>query len=113
MKIKLDVFQKEILVIKGSYDSVIKRYPWVEDAEVGNALGLTFWEIVEDKLRLYVWIRAKQPEMLNTIAHEAMHLTNRIFQSIGYDSEYGNEEPQAWVVGYLTQEIAKAYGVGK
>ena len=39
------------------------------------------------------------------VAHEALHITNRIFNDIGYTLDPLNDEPQAYFLDWLTDEI--------
>jgi len=50
----------------------------------------------------------EKPMCLNTIAHEAVHITNKLFDYIGYTPEIDNDEPQAYMVDYIVNETVKA-----
>lgn len=42
---------------------------------------------------------------INAIAHECVHLTNYRLKSIDYKFDYDNDEPYAYLLGYLCQTI--------
>ena len=44
---------------------------------------------------------------LATLAHEATHLTNFIFSSVGQELDVVNDESQAYLTGYLAQSFAE------
>jgi hypothetical protein len=48
-------------------------------------------------------------EIIATIAHEAVHACNTIFESKGIRLDVNNDEPQAYFVDYLVKEIYKCY----
>lgn len=46
-------------------------------------------------------------ETINTIAHEAVHIANWRISRIGFKYDYENDEPFAYLVGFITEEIYK------
>lgn len=51
-----------------------------------------------------------------TIAHEAVHMTNRLFSMVGAKLDSDNDEPQAYMVTFFVEAILEAQhklGVGK
>ena len=42
-----------------------------------------------------------------TIAHEALHLSNRILHDINHTPTFINDEPQAYLLGWIVKEIYK------
>lgn len=42
---------------------------------------------------------------LGTIAHEAFHASNMIFDQVGALPDIDNDEPQAYLIGYITDLI--------
>jgi hypothetical protein len=47
------------------------------------------------------------PETINTIAHESVHIANWRMSRIGFKYDYENDEPFAYLVGFITEEIYK------
>ena len=47
--------------------------------------------------------------LVETIAHEAVHLTNFLFIRKGVKPDVDNDEPQAYLLGWFAGEIFKAY----
>lgn len=48
-------------------------------------------------------------ELIATIAHEAVHACNQIFNLIGATLDSNNDEPQAYLVDHIVKEIYKSY----
>lgn len=48
-------------------------------------------------------------ELADTIAHEADHLCNQLFQRIGARVEVDNDEPHAYLLGWIVQQITRVY----
>lgn len=42
---------------------------------------------------------------LSNIAHEIVHLKNHIFKTIGAQVDFDNDEPEAYLTGYLFDKI--------
>lgn len=48
-------------------------------------------------------------ELIATIAHEAVHACNTMFNAIGAKLDSDNDEPQAYLVDHIVKEIYRAY----
>jgi len=46
---------------------------------------------------------------VNTVAHECIHIKNRIFEHTDILHDFKNDEPEAYLVGWLVGELQKAY----
>ena len=47
--------------------------------------------------------------LIETIAHESLHLTSFLFLRKGIKPDLNNDEPQAYLLGWLVGEIYKVY----
>lgn len=45
----------------------------------------------------------------DTVAHEAVHIVNMVFKHAGIKYDPANDEPQAYLTGWIVGEIHKAY----
>lgn len=48
-------------------------------------------------------------ELADTIAHEADHLCNQLFKSIGATVDVNNDEAHAYLLGWVVKQITKNY----
>ena len=48
-------------------------------------------------------------ELADTIAHEADHLCNQLFKGIGATVDVNNDEPHAYLLGWIVKQITKNY----
>lgn len=48
-------------------------------------------------------------ELIATIAHEAVHACNTMFNCIGAKLDSNNDEPQAYLIDFIVKEIYKCY----
>ena len=48
-------------------------------------------------------------ELADTIAHEADHLCNQLFKSIGATVDVNNDESHAYLLGWIVKQITKSY----
>jgi hypothetical protein len=46
---------------------------------------------------------------VNTVVHEAVHILNRTYEHAGAKLDTKNDEPQAYLTGWIVDEIYKAY----
>jgi len=44
----------------------------------------------------------------NTVSHEAVHIKNRIFEHAGILHDPKNDEPEAYLLGWIVQKITEA-----
>lgn len=47
--------------------------------------------------------------ILGTIAHEAFHITNFIFESLGIKPDVNNDEAQAYLLSWIVEQVVKVY----
>jgi hypothetical protein len=48
-------------------------------------------------------------ELADTISHEADHLCNQLFKSIGATVDVNNDEPHAYLLGWTVKQITRNY----
>lgn len=58
----------------------------------------------EDKIILFISKDASQ----GLIAHESVHIVNLIFKNAHVELDIDNDEPQAYLMGWVVEEITKA-----
>ena len=74
-----------------TYDDVSAFYTSTELKGISN-----FWIVFKD---------TKQSLSLNTLGHEVVHMVNGIFKSRGIKLYLDNDEPQAYLTGWVTQTV--------
>ena len=50
-----------------------------------------------------------EADLIETIAHESVHLTSYLFKRKGIIPDVNNDEPQAYLLGWFVGEIYKVY----
>ena len=48
-------------------------------------------------------------DLISTIAHEADHIVSFIFKRVGIKLDLDNDEPHAYLLGYIVEQIYKIY----
>lgn len=89
-----------------------KKYkPSIVDADIlfdgVNCHGFVSMLPCEDddtRVRAYVMFVDDEAD-IGTVAHEATHLTNRIFMYLGLDLDSENDEAQAYLTGHFVQQF--------
>ena len=93
-----------VIVVSDNYQEVAKKYNLKENVDLYGA---------------FVWVKKKEvgaSEFLicidenisnHLIAHEVVHLVNAIFLQTGCELDRQNDEPQAYLTGWVFQQIEK------
>lgn len=73
-----------------------------------TAAAMTQLEFYNDNFLLVV-IDANHPLCLNTICHEVVHIKNRINDHAGIEHDPDNDEPEAYLSGWIAEQIENAW----
>jgi hypothetical protein len=107
------------IIISGDF---IKDYPEInkkfnqeftqEDNVLGMSQGRTGHSLIIVNVGRHrtIFPKAKvEIEIADTIGHECVHTCNRLFSNIGATLDQDNDEPQAYLVGWLIKQVTKNY----
>lgn len=95
--IKVPIYDyRVIIVVADTLKEVYKIYPDIDYEGKACVAEYTNYSIIA--------IPPYQPEI---IAHECVHLKNCIWKYIGYKPEANNDEVDAYLVGYLFDQVSK------
>ena len=84
---------------------------WVLPATGSDAFGSTTDSRDKDTQQQHIWIwvdagdvrhRADQAELVDTIAHEAVHVAGNILERCAIEQQASNGEPFAYLVGWVS-----------
>jgi len=100
-KINIPIYEFSLTIILAkNLSEVLKKYKL--DGEFGNFGALTF----EDKSRYRHYVVAfTDASHLSNIAHEIVHIKNYIFLGINAKIDLHNDEPEAYLTGWLFDNI--------
>lgn len=88
--------------------------------EAGKKIGIAFKPSANDCLGLAVrriesgageyaiFIKSHKRNSPDVVAHEALHLVNYVFEDRGVELSTSNDEPQAYMLGWVVEQIEKA-----
>lgn len=110
-KVYIPVYKGMLVVVVGEFEEVWKEYNLSDDPNIYDAL---VW-VKTDKeglITYYVAFRATNPRA-NVVAHEAVHLVNRVFRDRGVQLDVWNDEPQAYLTDWMVENIIGALAVIK
>jgi len=91
---------KFTIVIYNSDDDFQKKFKKIE---ILNFDGAVFYE--KDELFIVFSAEKKGYPTPGIIAHEAKHLVNNIFIEISHDLDRHNDEPEAYLLGWIVNRI--------
>lgn len=111
-KIKIPIYFGDFIIIydKDGWDEVNKKYQkklgW--DTPITYGYPACVFEDTFYSYTKYVAAFITKPTA-SIIAHEAVHLVNKIFKHRGVDLDLVNDEPQAYLTGWFVNEIDKFF----
>lgn len=117
--ITIDIYKKDVMVHFGDRDSLereLKQYNvtnlqeiigGITSASVGRSVAVT------DSGPFLLWMPRipVTSEEFGTLSHEIFHTVCFIMKGIGAEFSDDSEEPYAYLVGYLTEKILKAFKI--
>lgn len=64
--------------------------------------------VTDQNDKIYVFLRSKAS--MSIIAHEAVHIVNYVFKQAHISLDLDNDEPQAYLMGWVVDKIVKSIG---
>jgi len=92
------------IIVAKEFEKISKQYDF-ENSECAEAQVGTRQD--ENGIKEYVYIQ-RPSVTFGTIAHEAKHITNRIFRDRGQDLDPWNDEAECYLLGYIVNEIQES-----
>lgn len=110
----LDVYDTHLhcATNKRAWATLRRRYPGLVEAtpESAGLCRVATWHPKDGgmhEFHLVLWINLAQHktehELIDTCAHEATHAALSVMDHIGHDSRGTNDEPVAYLVGWITR----------
>jgi len=91
------------VILYDSSEEVSKKYSMADGKEGG------FFQVDDDHLNFVIGIKSNNGVI--AITHECEHIKNRIMYAIGYETNQLNDEPDAylvgWIAGFITDVLYK------
>jgi hypothetical protein len=108
-KLVVPVYEFDLLVYLGGtwpefYDAMVREKAL--SVIKGSKRTDSYAGFVSDDGAFRVWVQTDDP---STVSHEATHLSWSIMRAAGVPVCYSNEESQAYLIGYLSEEITKLF----
>lgn len=95
-------YGKLVMVLSDNWEEVNLKY-W---NDIGDQFAAAVFQRDIKNFPRYIVAFNGKPEG-KTIAHEVVHLVSHIFRDRGITMDPYNDEPQAYLTGFLFQEIEK------
>ena len=108
LQIDINIYESQVFVLRTRKDLL----------EMGKVFGIEFADRVGDEGattysmgdKQLIWLRSITP---GVVAHEATHAAHGILEYIGYEPNLGNDEAEAYLIGYIVEKIHQGYHVPK
>lgn len=97
-KIPIYDFYVEVTIFD-NFEEVKREYPGIITQSM---LGCTVEHIGYPRCKLII-----PSEGLDTISHEIEHVKNLVWKYIGYNTQAGNDEVDAYLIGFIFKETEK------
>lgn len=89
---------------KKSWDKGTVGYSYIDTSKNENKLN---------KFQPYLFVNIPKvidwADFCDTVAHEAVHTVDKVFEFSCIDTDYNNNEPYAYLLGYLVGQIVGFY----
>ncbi len=104
-QIKIPIYFGDLHIVKSNnIEKVNKKYKM----EMGNEYdAVTLKALNKNGSAMYLVVFRGKKICGSVIAHETTHLVNAIFEHCGIRLDITNDEPQAYLHGYLFKQIDK------
>lgn len=99
-KFKIPIYDYKVEVfIFDDIKEAVEAFPGIVDE---GMLGCTIEHINEPRCRL-----ALPSDRMSTVVHELEHVKNLVWKHIGYEVKVDNDEPDAYLMSYLFEQVEK------
>lgn len=104
-RINIPIYYGSLLIIDNTTKEYTKEIETKYNCETTDGYSAFVFENNKVKhFQLIVVITTLDPSV---IAHESVHLTNKIFNNVGQELDSYNDEAQAYLTGWLFDKIYK------
>jgi hypothetical protein len=115
-KIHIPVYGRTLELIESTtgMEEIFKKHDLASDPEGIYPVSTLFWyqeKIKGQDVTVFHIAMTKGQITPGVIAHEAFHLANMIFKYISAEPTFDNDEPQAYLIGWIVDECHKFYKV--
>ena len=112
------IYPRKLFIIKGSNKNKVitdnfvsrdgKSNLIVEDRDTSS--GSRTWSVMERFTGKFGFlVQLKRVKNTSELAHEATHVAFELFRDIGGIADEDNQEPFAYLVGWVTEQLLYAY----
>jgi len=91
------------VVLVDDMAEVVKKYYWIKEGDKYDGVAFVL-DPPKGTIKYVVVLRNKSPDI---IAHESVHICNMIFKEKGIKPDLENDEPQAYLTGWIVDKIMK------
>lgn len=114
--ISFGLYPRVLYVTKGNVNKKVYRDNFM--SRNGDDLNLDFngedgsctWSVIEKNSNTYGYlVRLHRVQGNNDLAHEATHVALELFRDIGAEVDIDNQEPFAYLVGWIVKQLSNVY----
>lgn len=113
-KIEIPIYNQELCLAfspKPEAEHFIKKYPELTNVFHNDDIiyGCAIKGYKKDRKRFYILLAESPIDKITPgiISHECFHMSSLILRDTGYIQDYQNEEPQAYLLQHITEEVFK------
>jgi len=111
-KIKIPIYRDKLILIQTKdFTNIPKKYK-IRKFNASGYSGLCY-RIYDKNKSLSVVILVRENTTPEIIAHESVHCVNYIYQENGIKLDLMNDEPQAYLLGWIIEQCHKYFKIKK
>jgi len=108
-------FTQLVILLSDDIERIRKELPPMEEEE--EVFAHCLYHHIKDKSAIFILLNPKhkywEDRMHGIIAHEVLHASCFVFYKAGISPDVNNDEPQAYLVEWMTQEVYKVIDEAK
>lgn len=118
---EMGIYPRTLYIVKGndkykviSENFLSREYEELEIEKRDDSDGSCMWSVVERNTDKFGYlVKLNRVESKGDIAHEATHVAFETFRDIGGVADEDNQEPFAYLVGWITNRLFEALNYKK
>ena len=111
--LKIPAYKAQITVVAGDHCDAGKLIPaWTGCVQGDGYMARTVFRVAGGKYPFQVFIHTRTIA-ISVIAHEAVHAASFIFDAMGCEADFNNDEYTAYLVQHICEEAENKFNVYK
>lgn len=101
----IEIYKKKLIVVDTPKPKYVQKLLTNVEFEDEEVFGHAIWDEYKGKNGLFIIVDSSHKQFKpSVLVHECVHISNMIFQIVGYEPDRNNDEAQAYLVEYIFEK---------